>query len=151
MYLVTLYLHSWLRYLVLGLGLWLLVAAARGKSGTEWSGSDERLHVRFLAVLDTQFVLGLLLYFVLSPLTAAAMSNFGAAMKDANLRFYGVEHIATMFLAVASAHIGRVRSKRKTGGARHKTTLIFQVIWLVLTLLAIPWPMLDSGRPLFRF
>jgi hypothetical protein len=151
MYLVTLYLHSWLRYLVLGLGLWLLVNAARRKSGPEWSASDERLHVRFLAVLDTQFMLGLLLYFVLSPLTAAAMSNFGAAMKDANLRFYGVEHSATMFLAVASAHIGRVRSKRKTGGARHKTTLIAQVIWLVLTLLAIPWPMLDTGRPLFRF
>jgi len=151
MYLVTLYLHSWLRYLVLGLGLWLLVNAARRKSGPEWSASDERLHVRFLAVLDTQFMLGLLLYFVLSPITAAAMSNFGAPMKDANLRFYGVEHIATMFLAVASAHIGRVRSKRKTGGARHKTTLIAQVIWLVLTLLAFPWPMLDTGRPLFRF
>jgi len=151
MYLVTLYLHSWLRYLVIGLGLWLLIAAARGKRRGEWSPSDERLHVRFLAVLDTQFMLGLLLYFVLSPLTAAALSNMGAAMKDANLRYYGVEHIATMFLAVAAAHIGRVRSKRKSGAARHKTTLIAQVVWLVLTLLAIPWPFLDTGRPLFRF
>jgi hypothetical protein len=150
MYLVTLYLHSWLRYLVLGLGLWLLIAAARGKSRGDWTPGDERLHVRFLAVLDTQFLLGLLLYFVLSPITAAAMSNMGAAMKDANLRFYAVEHLATMLLAVAAAHIGRARSKRKAGAARHKTTLIAQIIWLVLTLLAIPWPFLDTGRPLFR-
>jgi hypothetical protein len=151
MYLVTLYLHSWLRYLVLAFGIWLLVAAVRGKSRGDWTPSDEKLHARFLAVLDTQFTLGLLLYVVLSPVTSAAFSNMGAAMKDGTLRFYAVEHIAAMFLAVAAAHIGRVRSKRKSGAARHKTTLVFQVIWLVLTLLAIPWPMIDAGRPLFRF
>jgi hypothetical protein len=151
MYLVSLYLHSWLRYVVLALGIWLLVAAVRGKSRGDWTPSDEKLHARFLAVLDTQFTLGLLLYAVLSPVTSAAFSNMGAAMKDGTLRFFAVEHLVTMFLAVAAAHIGRVRSKRKSGAARHKTTLIFQVIWLVLTLLAIPWPMIDAGRPLFRF
>ena len=151
MYLATLVLHSWLRWLVLGAGIWLLVAAIRGLRASEWSRRDEKAHTIFLGLLDTQFLLGLLLYFVLSPLTSAAFSNMGAAMKDPALRFFAVEHLATMFLAVAAAHIGRTRSKKKAGGARYKTTLIAQCIWLLLTLIAIPWPMLDVGRPLFRF
>ena len=151
MYLATLVIHSWLRWVVLALGIWLLIAAARGLKASAWSPSDERTHKIFLGVLDTQFMLGLLLYFVLSPLTSAAMSNMGAAMKDPTLRFFGVEHIFAMILATAAAHIGRKRSQKKTGGARYKTTLITQIVWLLLTLAAIPWPMLDIGRPLFRF
>lgn len=150
MYLATLVLHSWLRYFLLAAGLWLLIAAIRGLRANEWAPGDERMHKIFLGLLDTQFLLGLLLYFVLSPLTTAAFSNMGAAMKDPALRFFAVEHIATMFLAVAVAHIGRSRSKKKTGAARYKTTLIAQAIWLVLTLISIPWPLLDIGRPLFR-
>lgn len=150
MYAVVLLLHSWVRYLVLGFGLWVLVLAVRGWRGGAWSERDERVQVRFLAVLDTQFLLGLVLYFLLSPITDAALDDLGAAMKDPHLRFFGVEHIATMVLAVAAAHIGRDRAKRKPLGARAKTVAIAMLVWLVLTLVAIPWPGLDIGRPLFR-
>ena len=112
--------------------------------------APERLHIAFISVLDVQLLLGLTLYFVLSPITAAAMHHFGAAMKDAQLRFFGVEHIFTMLLAIAVAHIGRIRSKRKTGSARHRSVLITQAFWLLITLAAIPWPGLDIARPLFR-
>lgn len=152
MYGVVLFVHSWLRYAVLALGLWLLLAAARGLRGeSAWSKGDERAHVAFLGLLDTQLLLGLSLYFLLSPISAAAMADFGAAMKNPHLRFFGVEHITTMLLAVIVAHVGRVRSKRKQGPARYRSSLITQSIWLVLTLAAIPWPGLDIARPLFRF
>jgi hypothetical protein len=150
-YLWVLFIHSWLRWVLLAFGLWLLVVGARGmRSGQPWGPSQDRVHVRFLAVLDTQLLLGLSLYFFLSPLSTAAMHDFGAAMKNPPLRFFGVEHIVTMLIAVAVAHIGRVRSKRKSGPARYRSTFVTQIAWLVLTLLAIPWPMLDIGRPLFR-
>jgi hypothetical protein len=136
---------------VLALGLWLLVLALRHvRSSSPWSQGHERVYVGFLAALDTQVLLGLLLYFVLSPVSAAALADFGSAMKDPTLRFFGVEHIATMLIAVAVAHVGRVRSKRKLGAARYRSTLVFQSIWLLLTLAAIPWPGLDIARPLFR-
>ena len=151
MYLAVLLIHSWLRYPVLGLGVWLLYVSVHGlRRDAAWTPRDERLHAGFLGVLDTQMLLGLLLYFWLSPLTSAAMANFGAAMKNAPLRFFGVEHIFAMLIAVAIAHIGRARSKRKQGKARHRTILIAQLLWLLLTLAAIPWPVLDIGRPLFR-
>jgi len=152
MYVALLFIHSWLRYAVLGAGVWLLIASLRGRQrGVAWTQAIERIHVGFLAVLDTQLLLGLVLYFVLSPITAAARADWGVAMKEPTLRFFGVEHIATMLLAIAVAHIGRARSKRRQDGTRYRSVLITQCVWLVLTLLAIPWPGLDIARPLFRF
>lgn len=127
-----------------------MVVCARDRKSGSWAEKHERLHVLFLAVLDVQLLLGLLLYFKLSPYSQAALANMGAAMKEPTLRFFGVEHITTMLVAVVVAHVGRIRSKRKQGAAHFRSALITQVAWLVLTLLAIPWPGLDIARPLFR-
>jgi len=153
MYSVVLFTHSWLRYLLLGFGIALLALCVRGLrlQGGSWTEKQERIHVLFTAILDVQFLLGLLLYLKLSPITQTALANMGAAMKEPTLRFFGVEHIVTMLIAVIVAHVGRARSKRKQGKARFKSVLITQAVWLVLTLAAIPWPGLDVGRPYFRF
>jgi hypothetical protein len=151
MYTVVLFIHSWFRYVVLAGGIWLLIASARAmRAGREWSPQHERLQLGFMAVLDTQLLLGLSLYFILSPISAAAMSNLAAAMKEPQLRFFGVEHIATMLIAIVVAHVGRARAKRKRGRARYRSTLLTQIAWLILTLAAIPWPGLDVARPLLR-
>jgi hypothetical protein len=152
MYIAVLFIHSWLRWVVLALGLAVLIASFGGlRLGGAWDPKHERLQKIFLGVLDVQLLLGLLLYFFMSPIAAAARANMGVAMKDAQLRFFGVEHLVTMLLAVVVAHIGRVRSKRKEGRQRYRSVMIAQIVWLVLTLLAIPWPGLDVARPLFRF
>lgn len=151
MYAFVLIVHSWLRYLVLALGIVLLVAAIRGLRGSaSWSAGEERVHKAFVGSLDTQLLLGLLLYFVWNPVIASALADFGAAMKNAQLRFFAVEHAATMLLAIVIAHVGRARSRRKEGRARYRSVLITTALWLLLTLAAIPWPVLDVGRPLFR-
>ncbi|MDD9943238.1 MAG: hypothetical protein OXU20_19520 [Myxococcales bacterium] len=152
MYAFVLFIHSWLRYAVLAAGIALLVVAiTQLRSDKRWSPRSERLATVFLASLDTQLLLGLLLYFALSPLTSAGLADLAAAMKSPVLRFFSVEHSLTMFLAVVVAHVGRVRAKRKPDDqARLRTVLRFQIAWLVLTLAAIPWPGLDIGRPLFR-
>lgn len=153
MYGFVLIAHSWLRYVVLALGVLLIALALRGmrsSSSSSWSARDQRLHQAFLSALDTQFLLGALLYLWLSPITSAAFADFGAAMKNPQLRFFGLEHAVTMFLAVAAAHIGKVRASKKPEAQRARTVLVFQLIWLVLTCLAIPWPVLDVGRPLLR-
>ena len=148
MYTATLFLHSWLRYVVLGLGL-LLIFGSVGGLRKGWSAGLERLHASFMGILDLQMLLGLWLYLALSPIALAARANMAVAMKDPQLRFFGVEHIATMLIAVVIAHVGRARSKKK-GDARSKSVLIFQCVWLLLTLASVPWPGLDIARPLFR-
>jgi hypothetical protein len=151
MYAFVLITHSWLRWVVLALGVLVLIISARGViTRASWSAANRGLHKAFMAALDTQFTLGALLYLWLSPITTVVFSDFGAAMKNPPLRFFGLEHAVTMFIAVAVAHIGSTRSRQKEGPARHRTLLITQLLWLLLTLAAIPWPGLDIGRPLFR-
>ena len=151
-YNVTLLAHSYLRWLVLVAGLVVIVRSVRGwLAGSPFTAADNKTQVAFISVMDVQLLLGLLLYFVLSPVTADFMAHAKASMKIAQVRFFGVEHLALMLLAIVVAHVGRARSKRNPDDrARHRTTALTTIVWLVLTLGAIPWPGMAAGRPLFR-
>jgi heme A synthase len=149
MYSTILLLHSWLRWLALAAGVGATFAAF-GKS-TDAIRTAERWGRIFMIALDVQMLLGLLLYGVLSPYTAAAMKDFGAAMRDPTLRFWAVEHLTMMVLAVVLVHVGRVLA-RKTADAGKKRTRLLVCFGLavVLIVLGIPWPGTANGRPLFR-
>lgn len=149
-YAAVLILHSWLRWVVLAAGLIAWVRSAFGSSKA-WTRTDERAGFWFVTTLDLQLVLGLVLYFLLSPTTAAVMRNFGAAMKDPALRFWAVEHTFGMIIGVALAHIGRVRARRGDGWRRHRTTAIFFGLALLAIAISIPWPGSLQGRPLLRW
>jgi hypothetical protein len=151
-YTLVLTIHSYLRWLVLVAGVVVILRCVRGWLGANvFSAGDQRAQVGFLAIVDTQLVLGLLLYGVLSPITAAFFANPKAGMHDSQVRFFGVEHITMMVLALVVVHVARVRSKRLTDAvARHRLVAISTIVWLVLTLAAIPWPGMKAGRPLFR-
>ena len=152
MYSALLITHSLLRWPALLAGLALLVVCWIGfRRGAEFTPGHQRLRQAAVGLMDLQIVLGGGLYFGLSPIVTAARADFGAAMRDAQLRFFGVEHIATMSLALIVMHVGHVRAKRHEGPARHRSLFITQCVWLILVLLAIPWPGLDIARPLLRF
>jgi hypothetical protein len=153
MYGLVLLIHSWLRWAVLLAGM---VAAARGIGGWRrrkpWTLRDERAGLWFTIALDIQMLLGLLLYFALSPITRAALGDIGAAMANSALRFWAVEHVVGMIAGVAFAHIGRTRI-HKTGddGRRHRLAAIFFTLALLAIVISIPWPGTPNARPLFRW
>ena len=150
MYSATLVLHSLLRWVVLAAGLAAAGRGIAGWSGKPWTAPDNRAGLAFVTALDLQFLLGLLLYVVLSPTVSAGFSNVGAAMKDPALRFFLVEHAAGMIVAIVLAHIGRARTKKAaTDGARHRSAAVFFGLALVVILLSIPWPFMPAGRPLW--
>jgi hypothetical protein len=154
MYPLVLSLHSILRWVVLILGLIAVIRALIGWLGSsQWETIDDRLGLAFTTSMDLQLLLGLLLYFVLSPLTRGAFQNFGAAMSNANLRFWAVEHFVVMIVAVILAHIGRSQSRKaEEPTAKHKRAAIFFGLALIAVLVAVPWPFLASGggRPWIR-
>ena len=87
----------------------------------------------------------------MSPITKEALRNFGAAMDNAGLRFWAVEHVFGMVVAIALAHAGRARTKKlRDDAARHKVAAICFVLALVAILVSIPWPGMPNGRPLWR-
>ena len=152
MYLLTLALHSVLRWVVLAFGL---LAAMRGITGVrsrrDWTPADETAGRWFVIALDVQLLLGLALYVRLSPMTALAFQDFGSAMGSAVLRFWAVEHLFGMLVALALAHVGRVRIRRAADAARrHRTAAIFFGLALVAMLVTIPWPGMPAARPLVR-
>jgi hypothetical protein len=152
MYSAVLLIHSWLRWAVLLAGLVAVFRGIGGWSGTkQWTRVDERAGFWFILTLDLQVVIGLYLYGFLSPFTTEAFNDFGAAMKNAALRFWAVEHVAGMVIGVALAHIGRARSRKAPAARKHRVAAIFFGLALLLILASIPWPGTPAGRPLFRF
>ena len=150
MYSLVLNVHSWMRWVVIATCLWTILRAVMA-GGRPWTPADARASRLFMITLDIQVFLGLLLYGVLSPFTRQAMSDMGAAMKVSALRFFLVEHLFGMLIAVALTHIGIARIRRASGDARrHKTALIFFSLALLAIFASIPWPGMPAGRPLFR-
>lgn len=141
-------LHSWIRWLVIVAGVVAVLRAFMERD--VWSKADERAGVVFTTVLNVQFLLGLLLYLWFSPITAAARHNFGAALQNAPLRFWALEHPIGMIAAIALAHIGRARVRRAAPAARARAARIFFSLALLLVLLSTPWPGLPYARPLVR-
>jgi hypothetical protein len=152
MYTAVLTLHSWLRWIALIAGVAATMAAMRNGTGTSGTGRADRWGLALMISLDVQMLLGLLLYLAVSPTMAEIRGNFGAAMKDPAARFWAVEHITMMVGAVIVTHVGRVLARKSAGGdaARVKLFVCFGIA-TVLMFLAIPWPGMRAGRPLFRF
>jgi hypothetical protein len=151
MYTTALFVHSWLRWVVLILGL---IAAGRALTAgrRQWTRTDHQVGVLFGITLDIQMLLGLILYFLLSPFTREALQDVGAAMKNSGLRFWAVEHPFGMIVALALVHIGNARIRKTYDDRRkHRLAAIFFTLALLIMLVTIPWPGLANGRPLFRW
>ncbi len=141
MYPLVLSLHSIVRWAVVIVGVIAVVRALIGWfGGRQWKQLDDRLGLALTSVLDINLLLGLLLYFFLSPLTTNAFKNFSAAMGDSSVRFFLVEHSVVMIVAVVLAHIGRSRSKKASEDkSKFKQAAIFFGVAMLAVLAAIPW------------
>jgi hypothetical protein len=150
MYTIVLILHSWIRWFALIAVFGVLFAAIRGKVQGSQSIAD-RWGLFAILALDLQMLLGLLLYLVVSPNMAEIRAHFGEAMQNPQLRFWAVEHLTAMIVAVVVAHVGRVlaRKAKTTDSKRRRLLACFGVVTIAL-LLGTPWPGMPAGRPLFR-
>jgi hypothetical protein len=149
MYPIVLFLHSWLRWILL---IFLAVVILRLFYGwtlnKDFSRKDDRSTLFLVALFHIQLLLGLILYFFLSPITKAAFHDFGAAMKDSYLRYWAVEHIFIMILSVIIAQIGRIRIKKAhSDRAKFRNGAIYFTLSMVLIISRIPW---NEAARMFR-
>jgi heme A synthase len=150
MYSVVLLAHSWIRWIALVAAVGTVLAALRIRVPADRAGAD-RWSLAAMAVLDLQMLLGLLLYLALSPFTAEAMKNMSAAMQNPQLRFWAVEHLTSMILAIVLAHVGRVVARRASTPSSIRVRLLMCFgLATILLIMGIPWPGFANGRPLFR-
>ncbi len=141
MYNGLLHAHSGFRWLALISLLITIVLALLGWIGKkEWGKSDSFASLIMMIIMDLQFLIGLILYVFVSPITKMAFKDFGAAMKNADLRFFAVEHLLMMVIALALVHIGRSRTKKDIPGwKKHRVATIFYSLALLIIIAGIPW------------
>jgi len=153
MYAVLLTIHSLFRWLVLATLLYAVYRAYRGwikkQTFTEFDNSVRHITA---TVSHVQFLIGAGLYLV-SPVVSYFFHNFTIAVHERHIRFFGMEHVTMMFIAVAVISIGSVKAKRnETSKAKFKTMAIWYTIGLFIIFLSIPWQFSPfTSRPYFRF
>ena len=153
MYDVLLMLHSWNRRLILIIGIIVVLMAYNGwRNKRIFSSLNNLLGTTFIGALHIQLLLGLILYFFLSPKTIYALAHFSEVMKDGNLRYFAIEHGFVMLLAIALAQFGRIQvHKTDVDELKHKRSFIYYAIAMFLILLMVPFGNSQQGMPLFRF
>lgn len=106
--------------------------------------SDNRLGLILTIFADLMLLIGIYLYFV-GPKGYKIFANYGndfsSLMKNGPDRFYAVEHMAGMLIAIILIHIGKAQARRPIGDrAKHRRSLLFYFLALLIILVSIPWP-----------
>ena len=153
MYTALLFLHSLLRWVILVLLIVAIYKSYTGmKGGKPFTAGDKKVGLFLMISAHTTLLIGLYQWIV-GPWGLKNIENmgFGAVMKDNVARFYAVEHLTGMLIAIVLITIGRGVSKKSLPDAvKHKKTFWFFLIALVIILASIPWPFRAGiARPWF--
>ncbi len=129
--------HSGWRWIVL-----LLLVAAIVKMHMGWKGKksfttgDKKLALFAMIAFHIQFLFGWILYFL-----SGKVQFVEGWMKNEVFRFYGMEHVLMMTIAMILITMGYSKSKKKdTDVAKYKVVAVFYTIAFGLILASIPWP-----------
>lgn len=125
--------HSGLRWVALIL---LILAIFYAFTAKKFEKKHKMITLFAMVTFHLQFVIGIVQYFLSEKVTFTA-----GWMKNPLHRFYGMEHLIGMLLAIVLITIGYSKSKRKENDAdKFKTIRLFYLIGFILILLFIPWP-----------
>ena len=133
--------HSIGRWIVL-----LLLLIATFKSATAGSrpftNGDRKTGLFLTITADLMLLIGIYLWFAGSwGYELIQNDGMSVVMKDSYKRFFAVEHQIGMLLAIILLHIGKAQSKKSIPDrAKHRRTVIFYFLGLLLILASLPWP-----------
>lgn len=134
--------HSLLRYFILAALIVVIVKAVISLINKQpYTKVDNRIGLYLFIFTHMQLLIGLILYFV-SP-----QVKFGSdTMSDKLTRYWTVEHLTAMIIAVVLITLARTSIKRMTDDSgKHRRLLIYNAMALAI----IVGTILMSGRGLF--
>lgn len=145
------HLHSSLRYLIIIALVAVVVRAMLKWSKNEsFTKQDNTFSIVALAMVHTQFLLGLIMYFSSPYMNFLKENGMGLVMKTSIYRFYIIEHLFGMLVGVILITVGRSLAKRAVEDSeKHKKLFIYYGIGLLIILLSIPWPFRGFGNGWF--
>jgi uncharacterized membrane protein len=128
--------HSGLRWVALGLIVFAIINAIKGKTSGEYTAKDKKINLFAMISLHTQLLIGLVL------MNFSGKVNYAEGWMKLQLhRFFGMEHILMMVVAIVLITIGRKKAENASAPiVKHKTIVTWYLIALIVILAAIPWP-----------
>ena len=145
LYSVMLHVHSVGRWIVLLLLLFAIMNSVIA-GGRPYIRTDNRLGLLLTIAADLMLLIGIYLWFA-GPWGYKLIQNngFSAVMKDPAQRFFAVEHMAGMLIAIILIHIGKAQGRKSISDkAKHRRTMIFYLVALLIILASIPWPFRET-------
>ena len=153
MYNGLLHLHSVLRWIIL-----ILLLVAIFKSFVDrhkaFSPGHRKTGLFLMITADIMLLLGLYQWFTSDKwgLSSIKTNGMSVVMKNSVLRFYAIEHISAMIIAIVLIHLGYNFGKKDVPDTvKHKRTLLYYGLALLIILISIPWPfrLVGAGRTWF--
>ncbi len=130
----------WAYLVLLVLLLGILNAIAGKIKAKDFESKDLRLSLFGLIFSHIKLVIGLILYFVSPWFDRWSVLGIGGVMKDAQARFYLVEHPFTNILAIILITMGWSLHKRQSDPTKKFLRIVlFYGLGLVLLVRRIPW------------
>lgn len=123
-------LHSYNRYLILAALLFVLFRAFSGwLTRRPYEKIDNTASLVLVSLAHLQLLIGLIMWGFTSSWTQTAFANMGLAMKDPNQRYWAVEHLVAMLIAIVLIQLGRTFAKKTPDQtAKHRKTAIYTAI-----------------------
>ncbi len=151
MYKGMLHLHSVLRWVIL-----ILLLVAIYKSFVDrhkaFTPGHKKTGLILMICCDVMLLLGIYQWVTGNwGLKSIQTNGFGTVMKSAVHRFFAIEHTTAMIIAIVLVHVGYNYSKKNIPDTlKHKRTLLYFGLALLIMLISIPWPFREVGRETLR-
>jgi uncharacterized membrane protein len=153
-------LHSILRYVLLGLMVWAIMLASKGRKTDGLAGTLKRPAMLTMIAFDIQFLLAIYLwvvnFFHVAGYKKGAddgflgmFTNVKRTLKVPTERAILFEHSLIMLIALVLIHIGYAKFKRAANDQqKSKRIFTFYTAALVLVVLGIVYVMISAERGL---
>jgi hypothetical protein len=140
--------HSVGRWIIL---LLLLIAIFKSMNAGNrpFTAAHSKIGLFLTITADLMLLIGIYLWFAgnWGYRLIESSGGVGEVMKNPVSRFYAVEHLAGMLIAIILLHVGKAQSKKNwPDRVKHRRTLIFYVLALLIILISIPWPFRAAGE-----
>jgi len=132
--------HSGLRWLALILLVVAIINAVASKRKGEYSKKDKMINLFAMIMLHIQLLIGIILMF-----NSGKVYYSKGWMDDDSARFFGMDHLAGMVIAIAIVTIGRKKAEKITAPIqKHSKIASWYLVGLILILASIPWPFREA-------
>lgn len=142
--------HNFMRWFVIIFALWTLIKTMGGMNGSKsFTKNDKRPALFLMISADIQLLLGFILYF--GKGWFKVLTSGSGFMKLPAQRFWAMEHMVSMLIAIILIHIGYSSIKKNiSDAAKFKRVFWYTLIAIIIIMATIPWPFREAvGRGLF--